>query len=199
MFFPPTTAVEVFSLFCYTKRLQKFRFCIDNLMCVQPAFQGKYIHPINNLQTSLRLKTVKYEGSAASFLHTSWLPPAMLSRLPSPTWNLQLWLLLAEPNADSYWASVLAWSMSHHLTSTAPPQLGLLTWALLHNLQAEVTAGFSCHLTASEHNYHHSLLVLRLKTLKHNSLSIKVLPWTKFWEQDTGVLLTHELKNGTRH
>lgn len=101
MFFPPTTAVEVFSLFCYTKRLQKFRFCIGNLMCVQPAFQGKYIHPINNLQTSLRLKTVKYEGSAASFLHTSWLPPAMLSRLPSPTWNLQLWLLLAEPNADT--------------------------------------------------------------------------------------------------
>lgn len=137
MFFPPTTAVEVFSLFCYTKRLQKFRLCIGNLMFVQPAFQGKYIHPINNLQTSLRLKTVKYEGSAASFLHTSWLPPAILSRLPSPTWNLQLWLLLAEPNADTNtvtlclpraWATTSpaqphhSWGFSPELSSTTSRQ-----------------------------------------------------------------------------
>lgn len=53
-------------------------------MSVQPAFQGIYIHPINNLQTSLRLKTVKYKGSAASFLHTSWLPPAVAVQTPKP-------------------------------------------------------------------------------------------------------------------
>lgn len=161
-----------FSLFCCTKRLQKFRLCIDNLMSVQPAFQGRYMQPINNLQTSLRLKTVKYGGSAASFLHTSWLSAAMLSRLPSPTWTLQLWLLLAKPKADTTTVTLslcACLEQSHHLTSIAPPQLGLLTWAVLHNLQAEMTAGFSCHLTASEHNYQHSLLVLRLKTFKHNS------------------------------
>lgn len=90
-----------FSLFYYTKRLQKFRLCIGNWMSVQPAFQGSYIQPVSNLQNSLRLKTVKYGGSAASFLNTSWLPPAVLSRLPSPTWNLQPRLLLAEPKAHT--------------------------------------------------------------------------------------------------
>lgn len=138
-----------FSLFYYTKRLQKFRLCTGNWMSVQPAFQGRCIQPVNNLQTSLGLKTVKHGGSAASSLHTSQLPPAMLSRLPSPTWHLQLWLLLAEPKADTSPATLslcACLEQSHHLTSTAPPQLGLLTWALLHNLQAQVTAGFSCHL-----------------------------------------------------
>lgn len=110
-----------FSLFCCTKRLQKFRLCIDNLMSVQPAFQGRYMQPINNLQTSLRLKTVKYGGSAASFLHTSWLSAAVLSRLPSPTWTLQLWLLLAKPKADTTTVTLslcACLDQSHHLSPT---------------------------------------------------------------------------------
>lgn len=66
--------------------------------------------------------------------------------------------------------------LEHELPAQPPQQLGLSTSALFYNLQAEVAAVFSCHLTASEHNYQYSLLVLRLKTFKHNSSSTKVLP-----------------------